>query len=105
MAKLIAFDEAVKNNPELLERLQNSDSAAERELAEKMLAGIAQIEDGSLANQGQLPEDNHQIADAPPMPEKSFAEQQSEFDALGSLLNDYYAQNKRGQINGVRSIS
>ncbi|KUM52366.1 hemagglutinin repeat-containing protein [Rheinheimera sp. EpRS3] len=93
--ELIAFDEAVKNNPELLQRLQNSDSAAERELAEKMLAGIAQIKDGALANQGQLPEDNHQIADAPPMPEKSFAEQQNEFNSLGGLLNDYYDEGQK----------
>ena len=92
--ELIAFDEALKNNPELLQRLQNSDSAAERELAEKMLAGIAEAA-GTLAQQEQLPEDNHQIAEAPPMPEKSFAEQQNEFTDFGGLLNDYYDEGQK----------
>ncbi|WP_240224801.1 hemagglutinin repeat-containing protein [Rheinheimera hassiensis] len=101
--ELIAFDETVKNNPELLQRLQNSDSAAERELAEKMLAGIAQIEDGTLVNQGQLPEDNHQIADAPPMPEKSAETQQQEFEAAQNRLNDQFAAGQQSSTDAFEN--
>ncbi|NRQ43769.1 hemagglutinin repeat-containing protein [Rheinheimera sp. YQF-2] len=85
----------VKHVTDIIQQLRDSDNPADWAKAKEFEAMVADLSVQLVALQEPLPEEEYRVADAPPMPEKSFTEQQSEFEESDRLHKDYYDEGQK----------